>query len=58
MKKLTEKTVLDYFSNNNKIIIYPEKKMIALDNILWKKDSIIKRLCYLINECGWKYIWY
>lgn len=55
MKKLTEESVLAYFSRNKHITIMLEEKFIFLDSILINKDSIMKRLCYLTNIHNWNF---
>ena len=58
MHKLSENEIIQYFKRNNKICLNIEEKSILLDSRLINKDSIIRRLCYLVNNCGWVYNWF
>ena len=58
MHKLSENEIIQYFKRNNKICLDIKEKLILLDSRLMNKDSIIRRLCYLINNCGWTHNWF
>ena len=58
MKKLDESKVIQYFKHNTKICLNVDEKIVLLDTRLKNKSSIMRRLCYLVNECGWTYNWF
>lgn len=53
MKKLSEASILFYFMHNPDIRIDSDIKLLTLHIRLANKQSIIRRLCYLVNECNW-----
>ena len=55
MRKYTEESILAYFSKNRLIELNKRYKYIMLDESLYRKTSIIRRLAYLVNECDWSY---
>lgn len=54
MKKLSEGKILYYFMHNPNIQIDGEMRLLTIHTKLANKQSIIRRLCYLVNECNWR----
>lgn len=53
MKKLNEGVILAHFIHNPNIQIDGEARLLTIHTKLANKQSMIKKLCYLVNECNW-----
>ena len=54
MKKLSEGKILSYFMHNPNIQIDGEMRLLTIHTKLANKNSIIRQLSYLVNECNWR----